>query len=557
MLHPRGRAASHPYASAASPLNPLVGRSSPDARLSVVSSEDASQRRWYWCLILSSAASLVLCMLELLLSVHLLLDDTWSTLNVFVLQMLVYVLIALAVCGLVLAVLGLWVVAFLVEAHTLLGLPPPPKLMVPQRKARKDTSGADEENSGPLLTDAAMSPATVGASTVTLSHDDSIVADVHEEDATFALRAALRDPDVSPPPPAVSAPVATSSVVNVQHVQVQVHQGRSLNSEGAGSAVINSASAYGSHPTPTIAAYATNALADSILSSYLNHSVLLLILFFGFAVLLLAMRQQVADYVHSSALSFGIAPSHHAHGIHHNFGVSPAEGSDEVEDPEQAALALRTQLAAYLAVMGVCAIFSSKLMSFGTIAAWQIQRQRPFTQQAYLLSHLTTGFFGCVLISIRVYILHHQTFVPVHAGELDWLGVVGSLVLVASFAGLARFYAWTPRVQLRVRSAHMAALGLLAILLLMVSGALWTRTKQGKFYGDRADAPSASSPLRAIDVNESLWDLELTAQLKIGLLSITVLVTAMYTSVAAVLARQLDDCMLTQKAPVAPAPLLG
>jgi hypothetical protein len=551
MLQPRGRPIS---SSAASPIRPLH-RPYPDpqrARLAALTEEEATQRRWYWCLILSSATSLVLCMLELLLSVHLLLDETWSNLNVFVLQLLVYVLIGLALCGLVIAVLGLWVVAFLVEAHTLLGLPPPPQPMVPQRKARKETVGSDEENAGPLLTDAALSPSSIAGTVPASSNDESILAatdDGDEHDSTQGLRAALRDPDASPLP--------ALSPVSVHVQQVQVSQaptlGRSLNNE-ATSSVINSAST-GSRPTSPNAAYANSSLPDTILSAYLNHSVLLLILYFGFAVLLLAQRTQVAEYIHATAMTYGIVPARHAHGPHHNYGVTP--GPDDLGDPEQAALALRTQLAAYLAVMGVCAIFSSKLMSVGTIAAWQIQRRRPFTQQAYLLSHLTTGFFGCVLISIRVYILHHQTFVPVHTGEIDWLGVVGSLVVMASFAGVAKFYAWTPRVVPMMRLVHMTAMGLLTFILLLLSAALWTRTKQGRFYGAHAEAETESSPLHAIDVNESLWDLELTAQLKIALLSITVLVTALYTFVSAVLARQLDDCMLTQKPPTDPMSLLG
>jgi hypothetical protein len=79
-----------------------------------------------------------------------------------------------------------------------------------------------------------------------------------------------------------------------------------------------------------------------------------------------------------------------------------------------------------------------------------------------------------------------------------------------------------------LRLFHMTCSGLLTFILLLLSAALWMRTKQGPYYEhDTAPDPN-SSPMRAVDVTESVWQLELSAQLKIALLSIVALITAAY-----------------------------
>jgi hypothetical protein len=285
-----------------------------------------------------------------------------------VLQLVVWILIVLACGGLLLALMGLWMVTYLVEAASLLGVP-----SQESTRLRRPARHADEET---LLTDSATSPGS--DQTMITQHDESIIAVSEEKEeaneASLGLRDALRDHDALQP---TATPVA-SFAVQVQ--QVQVNEVRSLNSNG------------GSKPSSSRTSKPpSSALPDNVLSAYFNLSVLLLILYFGFSLLLLAQRQQVADYVHTHALTHGIAPIRHSHGIHH-YGTPRVEG--EVEDPESVADVLKTQLGAYLAVMGVCALFSSKLMTFGTLATWIIQRRKPATQQAYIMTQLITGVSG-------------------------------------------------------------------------------------------------------------------------------------------------------------------
>lgn len=484
-----------PLLARSGPVDSWVGSPSPEE-------EAASQKKWFWLIIIASAASLVLSLLEILLCVHLLLEDTWSGLEVFVLDLVVWLLIFLAFSGIALSLLGMWIISSLVEAPTLLGLPTKEELKREQARqyARRRRNHRSEAKT--LLTDAPSTSPTAAPAAVpdallaAASTDESILsisgggAEEDEEskesdaaDPSRGLRAALRDPDA---PLAAASPRASRAAAAAaaqaspkskqssskadalssdddasepdaqeeseekQSFTVQVQQvvvsrgdalpGRSLNSDSSSSVRPVTSSSTGSTPhSPSLLDLERPTPSDNILSAYLNMSVLLFILYFGFSLLLLAQRGQVAAYVHTHALIRGITPTRHSHGIHHNFGVTRNQG--EPEDPADAADVLKTQLSAYLAVMGVCALFSSKLLTVTSVATWIIQRKQPPTQQAYLTSHLTTGLCGCILLSLRIYIEHHQTFVPLHAGEIGTLGWVGSLLLLSCFVGLGRFYA--------------------------------------------------------------------------------------------------------------------
>lgn len=349
----------------------------------------------------------VLCVLELLLCVHLLLADSFTGLNVFVLNLVVWILIILALCGLSTSLLGLWIVTHMIGAAELLGIESDPSSnQRNKRRGDEETSRGRQrrEETTTLLTDG---PSTATADTTT-AHDESILSasivqvDDDEEcgvatndepalDPSSGIRAVLRDSESAPSSSVVDVgdAGAINSFSSVTVHPVQVHESRSLNSTGANVPVVSSMGTHTAHATTM--SFGSNPTYDNVLSAYLNMSVLQLILYFGFSLLLLAQRGQVADYVHSHALMHGISPIRHSHGIHSNFGRASSGGLGDMDDPTAAADVLRTQLGAYLAVMGVCALFSSKLMSLTTFASWIIQRHKPPTQQAYLTAHLTTG----------------------------------------------------------------------------------------------------------------------------------------------------------------------
>ena len=522
-------------------------------------------------------------MLEFLLCVHLFLEDTWSGLEVFVLDLVVWLLTFLAIGGVAMAFMGLWIVTHLIDAGELLGLNSnehghaTTKRIERASRHHADQSSqaarvsANAEEPTTLLTDAPVTTAADQQRSTLSRHDESILSAslVHEDDehasadaddskevsASAGLRAALLS-DSDNVASSFSSSSSSSLPSGPSSVTVQVQpvlvSDSSLSLNGDSESVVSSHHVVvvpTTSPSTSEESKLDLASYDNILSAYLNFSVVLVIFYFGFSLLLLAQRGQVADYVHTHALMHGIVPVRHAHGVHYNHGiVRRADG--ELEDPTQAADVLKTQLSAYLAVMGIFALFSSKLSSLAGVAMWIIQQKRLPTQQAYLTSHLTIGMWGCILLSLHIYIAHHQTFVPIQTAEIEWMGVVGMCLIAAAVGGIWRFYQWTPRLQPIFRIVHMSILGLFTFILFLLSATLWMRTKQGPYYhappvGSESDEDTAS-PMRAVEAMESIWQLELAAQLKISVISMTNLITAAYTALTAVMAAQLDRIRMEQ-----------
>ena len=400
---------------------------------------------------------------------HLLLEDTWAGLDVFVLQLVVVLLTLLASTSIALSGMAMWALSHLVDPIALMAIPDPSS-----RRGGEDTLLTDSTTLGPSSPSAAAAAGGQSSyssaallSSLEASDESIAFADAQrmaeeaeiDEDGNIQSKKNVASPRADQQQPQQQNQAV---VVNVQPIPHQRSGARvtSPRDVSASSSMLLSPrdrsleAALDSNSSP-----GTMDDADNVLSSYFNLAFLVVILYFGFASSLLHLGEGLSEYVHTHALERGLS-SHRPRGELH---LSSGESAVEFDlDPEVVAETVRLQLAAYLTVMAILALFTTKLMMFTLVGVWGIQKRpsgrqqyQRLTPQSYMVSAFVVGIGGCVLIACGVYTAHHQTFVPLTHMEIVMMSAVGWNMMGAAIAAMVRFYLWYEREATQAAVAHV------------------------------------------------------------------------------------------------------
>jgi len=497
---------------------------------------------------MASAAAVLMGLVEFGMSVHLLMDERWAGVDVMVLKLVVSVVTALCAAAILLSMTGMWTLARMVDPRALLGQ------RVAEANRRKRRKMRRDDESVTLLTDEA---ATHPSDPQQQRRDTATSNKPYSSDAILNEIARLNDESIAPEDYHHAAQMAKQirdGNDNEHEEYTHKNEGKDRNAGTDGSLTVNvqqaavapddnastrsqsrrSSTASTTTTLPPIAPIYASSTSDHALSMYFYLSVLLIIVYGAFSILLLAQRGQVADYIHTHSVSTRGSISTRRSRVRAYGGIRVGELNEpdlSSVDVAGEAEMMKLRLSAMLAVIGLMAAVSTKLLACGMVGAWKLNINRRLTAQGYIIAHLVTGLSSALLLSLGVYTSHHQTFVPLTSGEIQCMCGTGVMLLFTTFVGLMRIVTWHPHTSSSYRFPHLLLLSAVSMALVCLTGALFLRGQQTPYY---------LHPTSTVPVSDALWQLELAAQMKVSLLATIALVITIYTLLTLLLSVQLD-----------------